>query len=52
MAGTELLRIADLNEMEVLVDVNENDIVKVHLNDSVDIAVDAYLGKKFIGFGN
>jgi len=49
MAGTELLRIADLNEMEVLVDVNENDIVKVHLNDSVDISVDAYLGKKFNG---
>jgi HlyD family secretion protein len=49
MAGTELLRIADLNEMEVLVDVNENDIVKVHLNDSVDFSVDAYLGKKFNG---
>jgi len=49
MAGTELLRIADLDEMEVLVDVNENDIVRVHLNDSVNIEVDAYLGKKFTG---
>ena len=49
MAGTELLRIADLNEMEVLVDVNENDIVRVHLNDTVNIEVDAYLGEKFLG---
>ena len=49
MAGTELLRIADLDEMEVLVDVNENDIVRVHLSDSVNIEVDAYLGKKFSG---
>ncbi|MBI2968946.1 MAG: efflux RND transporter periplasmic adaptor subunit [Bacteroidetes bacterium] len=49
MAGTELLRIADLNEMEVSVEVNENDIVKVSFYDTVDIEVDAYLGKKFRG---
>lgn len=42
MAGTEMLRIADLNIMEVRVDVNENDIVRVHLNDTVIIEVDAY----------
>ncbi|MGE0590418.1 MAG: efflux RND transporter periplasmic adaptor subunit [Cyclobacteriaceae bacterium] len=42
MAGTEMLRIADLNTMEVRVDVNENDIVRVHLNDTVMIEVDAY----------
>ncbi|HRX01343.1 MAG TPA: efflux RND transporter periplasmic adaptor subunit, partial [Cyclobacteriaceae bacterium] len=42
MAGTEMLRIADLNIMEVRVDVNENDIVRVHLNDTVMIEVDAY----------
>ncbi|MFN5794023.1 MAG: efflux RND transporter periplasmic adaptor subunit, partial [Bacteroidota bacterium] len=49
MAGTELLRIANLNEMEVVVDVNENDIVKIHLNDTTLIEVDAYLGQKFKG---
>lgn len=42
MAGTEMLRIADLNVMEVRVNVNENDIVRVHLNDTVQIEVDAY----------
>lgn len=42
MAGTEMLRIADLNVMEVRVDVNENDIVRVHLGDTVLIEVDAY----------
>lgn len=49
MAGTEMLRIADLSVMEVRVDVNENDIVKVHLKDSVSIDVDAYPDKKFKG---
>ncbi|NVK26958.1 MAG: efflux RND transporter periplasmic adaptor subunit [Flavobacteriia bacterium] len=49
MAGTELMRIANLNDMEVLVEVNENDIVKVALNDTASIEVDAYLGKKFVG---
>lgn len=42
MAGTEMLRIADLNVMEVRVDVNENDIVRVHLGDTAIIDVDAY----------
>lgn len=51
MAGTEMLRIADLNKMEVRVNVNENDIVRVHLGDSVIIDVDAYssTGKEFKG---
>lgn len=49
MAGTELLRIANLSDMEVLVEVNENDIVKVSLNDTADIEVDAYLGEKYLG---
>lgn len=49
MAGTELLRVANLDLMEVEVDVNENDIVKVSMNDNVDIEVDAYLGKVFEG---
>jgi HlyD family secretion protein len=42
MTGTEMLRIADLNEMEVRVNVNENDIVRVHLGDTAIIDVDAY----------
>jgi HlyD family secretion protein len=42
MTGTEMLRIADLNKMEVRVNVNENDIVRVHYNDTVLIDVDAY----------
>lgn len=49
MAGTELLRIANLNEMEVSVDVNETDIVRVQLNDTALIEVDAYLDRKFKG---
>lgn len=42
MAGTEMLRIADLNKMEVRVNVNENDIVRVHYGDTAIIDVDAY----------
>jgi HlyD family secretion protein len=49
MSGTELLRIADLSRMEVKVDVNENDIVRVSLGDTALIEVDAYLGEKFKG---
>jgi len=49
MAGTELLRIANLNLMEVKVDVNENDIVRVESGDTAIIEVDAYLGEKFKG---
>jgi HlyD family secretion protein len=49
MAGTEILVLANLNEMEVSVDVNENDIVRVHVGDTATIEVDAYLGKKFKG---
>lgn len=49
MTGTELLRVANLNNMEVEVDVNENDIVKVSIGDSTKIQVDAYLKKEFKG---
>lgn len=51
MQGTEMLRIADLRKMEVRVNVNENDIVRVHLNDSVNIDVDSYANqnKRFKG---
>lgn len=49
MQGSEIMKIADLNEMEVVVEVNENDIIRVGYNDTCDIEVDAYLGKKFKG---
>ncbi len=49
MTGTEMMRISNLHVMEVQVDVSENDILKVELDDDVDIEVDAYLGKKFKG---
>jgi len=47
--GTEILRIADLGRMETRVDVNENDIVRVKMNDTALIEVDAYLDRKFKG---
>lgn len=49
MAGTEILRIADLSRMEAQVEVNENDIVRVSLGDTALIEVDAYLDQKFKG---
>ncbi len=48
-AGTEIMRIANLDVMEVNVEVNENDIVQVALNDTALIEVDAYLNRKFKG---
>ena len=49
MTGTEMMRIANLNAMEVRVDVSENDIPRVSFGDRVEIEVDAYLNRKFIG---
>jgi HlyD family secretion protein len=49
MAGTEMLRVADLSRMEARVEVNENDIVRVSLGDTAVIEVDAYLNRKFTG---
>ncbi|GEL09913.1 HlyD family secretion protein [Flavobacterium glycines] len=49
MAGTELMRVANLNNMEVEVDVNENDIVKIKEGDLANVEVDAYLKKQFKG---
>ncbi|CAM2982065.1 HlyD family secretion protein [Flavobacterium succinicans] len=49
MAGTEILRVANLNNMEVEVDVNENDIVKIKVGDEANVEVDAYLKKQFKG---
>jgi len=51
MAGTEIMRIANLNNMEVRVSVNENDIIRVQLGDSADVEVDSYTtqNEKFKG---
>jgi HlyD family secretion protein len=49
MAGTELLRIANFDNMEVLVDVNENDIIRIKQGDTATIEVDAYPARKFTG---
>ena len=49
MSGTEILRIADLNRMEVEVEVNENDIVRVAMGDTALIEVDAYNDARFKG---
>jgi HlyD family secretion protein len=49
MAGTDMLRVADLSRMEARVEVNENDIVRVSLGDTATIEVDAYLDRRFRG---
>ena len=49
MAGTEMMRVADLSSMEVRVDVGENDVVKVGIGDEADVEVDAYNNRKFKG---
>ena len=49
MSGTEMMRLANLNTMEVAVEVNENDIVRVHLGDTSIIEIDAFLGEQFTG---
>jgi HlyD family secretion protein len=49
MTGTEIMRVANFNNMEVEVDVNENDIVKINVGDEAKVEVDAYLKKEFKG---
>lgn len=49
MAGTEMMRVADMSKIEAIVDVGENDIPKVHLGDTALITVDAYNNRKFKG---
>ncbi len=49
MAGTEMLRIADMSKIEIRVDVGESDVPKVHLGDSAVVTVDAYSERKFKG---
>ncbi len=49
MAGTEMMRVADMSMLEVRVDVGENDVVKVSIGDEADVEVDAYNNRKFKG---
>ncbi len=49
MAGTEMMRVADMNKIEAIVDVGENDIPKISLGDSATVEVDAYNNRKFRG---
>ena len=49
MAGTEMLRIADMRKIEIRVDVGESDVPKVHLGDGAIVTVDAYSDRKFKG---
>ncbi len=49
MAGTEMLRVADMKSIEVRVDVGENDITKVKIGDTALVEVDAYNNRKFKG---
>ncbi len=48
-AGTEIMRVANLSQMEVKVEVSENDIPRVKMNDTCIIEVDAYLNRRFRG---
>lgn len=49
MTGTELMRISNLDFMEVQVEVTESDILRLKLEQEAEVEVDAYLGKKFRG---
>lgn len=49
MAGTEMMRVADMRVIEVRVDVGENDIPKVKIGDTAIVEVDAYSKRKFTG---
>jgi len=49
MPGTEMMRIANLADMEARVEVNENDIIRVSVGDTATVEVDAYLNRKFLG---
>src|ERR1700736_4664977 len=48
-AGTEVMRVADLTQMQAVVDVNENDVVNVKVGDKATVKIDAYGDRKFSG---
>lgn len=45
--GTIVMSIADLSNMEVRVNINENDIVNVKAGDKARVSIDAFPGRKF-----
>ncbi len=47
--GTEVMRVANLSNMEARVNVNENDVVNVKVGDKTRLTIDAYPGRKFTG---
>lgn len=49
MQGETIMKISDLSRMEVNVEVNESDIVRVAMGDTAVVEVDAYLDEKFTG---
>lgn len=49
MSGTEMLSISELRLMEVNVEVNENDIVRVSIGDTAEVEVDAFMDRVFKG---
>src|SRR5947209_12824917 len=48
-AGTEVMRVADLNHMQAVIDVNENDVPNVKIGDKANVKIDAYGDRKFKG---
>ena len=49
IAGTEIMTIADLNEMETRVDIGENDVVRIAPGQKARLEVDAFKNRKFNG---
>lgn len=49
LPGSEIMHIADMGKIEVRVDVNENNIIKISVGDSADVEVEAYNKRKFKG---
>jgi HlyD family secretion protein len=50
MQGTEIMRISDLSVMNAIVDVDENDVVKLHLGDTARVKIDAFPNRVFNGY--
>ena len=48
-AGEVVMKVSDLSIMEVDVEVNESDIVRVGMGDAAEVEVDAYLDQTFTG---
>lgn len=49
MQGTEMMRVSDLSLMNAIVDVDENDVVKINIGDTARVKIDAFPDSVFIG---